>query len=74
MQPLQPGPFNGAFDQIDHQHPAFVPIVVVTLLLGAVFVATVWALWRRHPRKPLVTGRGFDLVPPDDIERTQARP
>jgi hypothetical protein len=57
------GPFGGAFDGIEYEHPLFLPWLSLTALLLFVFAATVWALWRGHhcqARK----GAGFEVIVP----------
>ena len=72
MQRMTPGPFGGRFDrmleEIDYESPMFIPWLILTLLLVFVFLATVWALWRR-PRLNKHEPRGFDVVVKDEAQR-----
>lgn len=70
VQRLKPGPFNGLFDNLTYEHPAFIPIIVTCGLLLFVWFALAWALWRRWQRAGGQTkGRGFAVGPAKREER-----
>jgi len=62
---IPPGPFNGFFDDIHVEHPAFVPWAVLTVSLLLYFAANVAMLYRRpRRREPAASDprRGFEIV------------
>jgi hypothetical protein len=65
MQRIGPRPFNGLFDEIPYDHPAFVPLLSLTCVLLALVVFVSWALVT-HPHRRASRGRdrrrGFRVI------------